>query len=82
LANSLLDGVPINVIAARWGFTSASHFNRLFRRTYGLPPASYRRHLRKSEPSKSSADRGRELDTAGEPSKVRDRWLRMAPPVK
>lgn len=28
--------------AARWGFTNAAHFNRLFRETYGLPPGAYR----------------------------------------
>ncbi|GAA1647257.1 helix-turn-helix domain-containing protein [Nonomuraea maheshkhaliensis] len=46
LADPLTDSVPINVIAARWGFISDAHFNRLFRRTFGLPPASYRRHMR------------------------------------
>lgn len=47
LADPSMDRLPIGVIAARWGFTSDAHFNRLFRRTYGFPPASYRRHLRK-----------------------------------
>ncbi|MDH2424868.1 helix-turn-helix domain-containing protein [Sphaerisporangium sp. TRM90804] len=48
LADSLMEDVPINAIAARLGFASDAHFNRLFRRTYGLPPASYRRRLRDS----------------------------------
>ncbi|MGJ6969012.1 helix-turn-helix domain-containing protein [Streptosporangium sp. G11] len=47
LADPLTDNLPIGIIAGRWGFTSDSHFNRLFHRTYGMPPASYRRHLRK-----------------------------------
>lgn len=29
--------------AARWGFASPAHFNRLFRQTYGLPPGEFRR---------------------------------------
>jgi len=33
---------PVSVIAARWGLTDASHFSRLFRAAYGLPPAEYR----------------------------------------
>ncbi|MEU8379027.1 helix-turn-helix domain-containing protein [Streptosporangium sp. NPDC048865] len=45
LADPLMDNLPISLIAARWGFTSEAHFNRLFRRTYGAPPASYRRYL-------------------------------------
>ncbi|MFB4278481.1 helix-turn-helix domain-containing protein [Nonomuraea sp. MTCD27] len=46
LADPLMDGRPIRVIAACWGFTNEAHFNRLFRKTYGAPPATYRRHLR------------------------------------
>jgi AraC-like DNA-binding protein len=34
---------PVSAIAARWGFTSAVHFNRVFREAYGLPPGQYRR---------------------------------------
>ncbi|MGH3622119.1 MAG: helix-turn-helix domain-containing protein [Sciscionella sp.] len=34
---------PVHAIAARWGLTDPAHFNRLFRKTYGLPPADYRR---------------------------------------
>ncbi|WP_170223294.1 helix-turn-helix domain-containing protein [Nonomuraea turkmeniaca] len=47
LADPQMDNLPISVIAGRWGFVSDSHFNRLFHRTYGMPPAGYRRHLRK-----------------------------------
>lgn len=36
---------PVAAIAARWGFGSTEHFNRLFRATYGTPPAQYRRIL-------------------------------------
>jgi AraC-like DNA-binding protein len=33
---------PVAAIAARWGFTSAAHFNRVFRRTFGVAPGQYR----------------------------------------
>lgn len=32
----------IHTIAARWGFTDAAHFSRLFRATYGASPSEYR----------------------------------------
>jgi AraC-like DNA-binding protein len=32
----------VAAIAAAWGFPSLAHFTRLFRTTYGLPPAAYR----------------------------------------
>ncbi|WP_442945862.1 helix-turn-helix domain-containing protein [Nonomuraea sp. LPB2021202275-12-8] len=50
LADSLMDSLPISLIAARWGFASEAHFSRLFRKTYGAPPVSYRRHLRNIHP--------------------------------
>ncbi len=34
---------PLKALAARWGFTDASHFHRAFRRHYGCTPAEYRR---------------------------------------
>jgi AraC-like DNA-binding protein len=46
LADPLMDGLSVGAVAARWGFPSETHFNRLFRKTYGVPPASYRRRLR------------------------------------
>ncbi|MGW4033225.1 helix-turn-helix domain-containing protein [Streptomyces sp. NPDC004838] len=41
-------GRPVQAIGARWGFTDASHFSRVFRAAYGVPPREYRH----------SADRG------------------------
>jgi AraC-like DNA-binding protein len=35
---------PIHTIAANWQFSSAAHFTRLFRATYGLTPREYQRH--------------------------------------
>ncbi len=35
---------PVHAVAARWGFTDAAHFSRLFRGTYGISPTEYR-HL-------------------------------------
>ncbi|MFE5118285.1 helix-turn-helix domain-containing protein [Streptomyces sp. NPDC056669] len=42
LANPRLHVRPIQAIAERWGFTNPSHFSRLFRDTYGIPPRDYR----------------------------------------
>ncbi|SDI97601.1 helix-turn-helix domain-containing protein [Nonomuraea jiangxiensis] len=49
LADPGLDGRPVSQIAARWGWTDSSHFNRAFRAAYGMPPAAYRRDLRRPE---------------------------------
>jgi AraC-like DNA-binding protein len=43
LADPVMDGHAVNAVAARWGFTDDSHFNRLFRTAYEMPPAAYRR---------------------------------------
>ncbi len=43
LADPALDSAPVSAVAARWGLPDSAHFNRLFKRTYGLPPAEYRR---------------------------------------
>ena len=43
LADPALGAVPVSTVAARWGLPDPAHFSRVFRRTYGLPPAEYRR---------------------------------------
>jgi AraC-like DNA-binding protein len=43
LADPALGSAPVSAVAARWGLPDSAHFNRLFKRTYGLPPAEYRR---------------------------------------
>ncbi|WP_344588384.1 helix-turn-helix domain-containing protein [Actinomadura vinacea] len=43
LADPRLAARPINAIAARWGFTSPSHFSQAFRSAYGLSPRDFRR---------------------------------------
>ena len=43
LADPALRAAPVSAVAARWGLPDSAHFSRLFRRTYGLPPAEYRR---------------------------------------
>ncbi|GGP94060.1 helix-turn-helix domain-containing protein [Streptosporangium pseudovulgare] len=48
LADPARNDLPVRAVAARWGFTSESHFNRAFRAAYGAPPATYRRRLRES----------------------------------
>ncbi|MFI8243600.1 helix-turn-helix domain-containing protein [Streptomyces sp. NPDC085866] len=35
-------GVTIAAVAHRWGFTSASHFSRVFRAAYGVSPVEWR----------------------------------------
>jgi hypothetical protein len=42
LANPRLKARPIQAIAERLGFTNPTHFSRLFRATYGIPPRDYR----------------------------------------
>ncbi|MER6528588.1 helix-turn-helix transcriptional regulator [Streptomyces sp. NPDC001508] len=42
LNNPRLNARPIHAIAERWGFTNPTHFSRLFRATYGIPPRDYR----------------------------------------
>ncbi|MBC6459111.1 helix-turn-helix domain-containing protein [Actinomadura sp. HBU206391] len=46
LADPAYYGESIGVIAARWGFTSASHFANLFRKAYGVSPRDHRHQSR------------------------------------
>jgi AraC-like DNA-binding protein len=43
LLNPALSNRAVAAIGARWGLLDAAHFSRIFRATYGLPPAEYRR---------------------------------------
>lgn len=42
LLDPALTDRPIAAIAARWGFSHAAHFSRVFRAAYGIPPDEYR----------------------------------------
>jgi AraC-like DNA-binding protein len=42
LARREVAGLTIAAVAHRWGFTSASHFSRVFRAAYGISPAEWR----------------------------------------
>ncbi|RSS57976.1 helix-turn-helix domain-containing protein [Streptomyces sp. WAC07061] len=42
LARAEFGGHPVQAIAARWGFTSATGFSRAFREAYGLTPTEHR----------------------------------------
>lgn len=45
LESPLLRDVPVGQIGARWGFPSAAHFSRAFRRKYDVSPSSVRPKL-------------------------------------
>jgi AraC-like DNA-binding protein len=42
LADPSCRSLPVSAIGMRWGLPDPAHFSRVFRRTYGLPPAEYR----------------------------------------
>lgn len=42
LASGELSGQPVQAIAARWGFSSATGFSRAFRETFGTTPTEHR----------------------------------------
>jgi AraC-like DNA-binding protein len=42
LLDAALSARPVSAIGARWGLVNPSHFNRVFRAEYGMPPAAYR----------------------------------------
>ncbi|MDT0461162.1 AraC family transcriptional regulator [Streptomyces sp. DSM 41527] len=44
LGDPVLVATPIRAIAARWGFSRAADFTRVFRAAYGMPPSDYRNH--------------------------------------
>ncbi len=44
LGDPVLVTTPIRAIAARWGFSRAADFTRVFRAAYGMPPSDYRNH--------------------------------------
>jgi AraC-like DNA-binding protein len=50
LLDPALSDWSVSAIGARWGLTDASHFSRVFRAAYGLPPAEYRLTARPSNP--------------------------------
>lgn len=46
LTDPALASRPVAAIAARWGFSSAGDFSRVFRAVHGLPPSEYRMSAR------------------------------------
>ncbi|WP_442813571.1 helix-turn-helix domain-containing protein [Streptomyces sp. NBC_01244] len=55
LARGNLSGQPVQVIAARWGFSSATTFSRAFREAYGITPTEHRASSR-ATPGRSLSD--------------------------
>jgi AraC-like DNA-binding protein len=49
LHDPALSDWPVSAIAARWGLMDATHFSRVFRAAYGLPPSEYRASTRPSD---------------------------------
>lgn len=43
LLDPVLSDRTVSAIAARWGFTDAAHFSRVFKSTYGVSPSELRR---------------------------------------
>jgi AraC-like DNA-binding protein len=50
LLDPTLGTCAVSAIGRRWGFIDASHFNRLFRAAFELPPAEYRRAVSTPNP--------------------------------
>jgi AraC-like DNA-binding protein len=42
LSNPTVRDQPIGDLAAKWGFTDAQHFSKLFRKTVGCSPREFR----------------------------------------
>jgi AraC-like DNA-binding protein len=45
LASSELAHLPVGSLAARWGFTNATYFSRVFKSVHGVPPSVYREQI-------------------------------------
>lgn len=54
LARRTTSSRTISAVARRWGFTSAAHFSRVFRMTYGMSPAEWRRLARQNSPAQAA----------------------------
>jgi AraC-like DNA-binding protein len=53
LLDPALQSWSVRAIGARWGLIDPQHFSRVFRATYGLPPAEYREAHREPAVSRS-----------------------------
>ncbi|MFJ3880524.1 helix-turn-helix domain-containing protein [Streptomyces sp. NPDC090077] len=63
LARAELSGHPVQEIAARWGFASATGFSRAFRQAYGITPTEHRA----SAPDAPEAPAARRAQEPGTP---------------
>jgi AraC-like DNA-binding protein len=70
LADPAWRTAPVSAVAARWGLPDSAHFSRLFRRTYGLPPAEYRRARLAPGPDAGCAGNVNRLAAAGNAAAV------------
>jgi AraC-like DNA-binding protein len=61
LSDPLLREQPVHAIAARWGFTSAAHFSRVFRGANGVTPQDFRRRIAAAANCPSLHDNGRQV---------------------
>jgi len=70
LARREVAGRTIAAVARRWGFTSAAHFSRVFRATYGMSPVEWRdsaARAPRTPPSPSGVTRVSEAAAASRP---------------
>jgi AraC-like DNA-binding protein len=65
LLDPSLFGRPVAAIGARWGFGDPAHFNRAFKRAYGLPPAGFRQEYAHPATTTVSMVEGECLSGAG-----------------
>ncbi|NYI04513.1 AraC-like ligand-binding domain-containing protein [Allostreptomyces psammosilenae] len=59
LADPRLLSRPVHAVAARWGFTDAPHFSRVFRAAYGMSPSDHRALACRHRDAHGSASAGR-----------------------
>lgn len=68
LADPAMHATTVSTIAARWGLLDSAHFSRLFRTTYGMPPAEYRRSCLMPGTDGQSAGAGTQATGPGAPA--------------
>ncbi|MEV5573866.1 helix-turn-helix domain-containing protein [Spirillospora sp. NPDC052269] len=79
---ALHGNATIAAVAHRWGFTSAAHFSRVFRASYGMTPREWRGMGDPARPTPSSSRSRRGMNPMPGSVAVRHQSPRHARPVK